>query len=340
MRRHTMELWLIIWAITMILLYGFTANYSMHLIRNGYHIPSISISFVRMSNPIIRDRFTADPTAVVFQDTVYLFTGHDEAPAGREAYVMHDWLCYSSSDMVNWNYRGSIFNAKDFSWANGHAYASNIVRHNGKFYFYAAVSHGTVPGAAIGVAVSDNPSKGFMDAKGSALITKNMLPPTENEKANLDPSVLIDNDGASYIFWGNKTCYFSKLKSNMTELEGRIQIINLPKFEEGAHIHKRDGWYYLCYGYGMPEKVAYSMSRNINGPWEFKGILNEIPANCETNRPCIVDFKDKSYFIYHNGALETGGSHRRSVCIDYLHYNQDGTIQKVIMTKDGVKEND
>jgi hypothetical protein len=47
----------------------------------------------------------------------------------------------------------------------------------------------------------------------------------------------------------------------------------------------------------MPEKVAYAMSRNIDGPWEFKGILNELAGNCETNRPCIVDFKGKSYFF-------------------------------------------
>jgi beta-xylosidase len=334
-----MELWLLFWAIALILLFGFTANYGNHLIRSGDPMSYISASIVKRGNPIIRDRFTADPTAVQFQETIYLITGHDEAPVGTEAYVMHDWLCYSSSDMIHWNYHGSIFAAKDFNWANGHAYASNIVEHQGKFYFYAAVSHATLHSAAIGVAVSDNPAKGFRDTKGSALITKNMLPSTDNEKANLDPSVLIDSDGASYIFWGNKTCYFSRLKSNLTELDGSIQIINLPKFEEGAHIHKRDGWYYLCYGYGMPEKVAYSMSRNIHGPWEFKGILNETPANCETNRPCIVDFKGKSYFIYHNGALETGGSHRRSVCVDYLHYNQDGTIQKVIMTKDGVSVN-
>jgi hypothetical protein len=86
----------------------------------------------------------------------------------------------------------------------------------------------------------------------------------------------------------------------------------------------------------MPEKVAYAMSRNINGPWEFKGILNEIAGNCDTKRPVILDFKGKSYFIYHNGALKNGGSHRRSVCIEYLYYNGDGTIKRVVMTSEGV----
>jgi hypothetical protein len=86
----------------------------------------------------------------------------------------------------------------------------------------------------------------------------------------------------------------------------------------------------------MPEKVAYAMSKNIRGPWEFKGILNDVPANSETNRPCVVDFKGHSYFFYHNGKLKDGGSHRRSVCVDHLYYNLDGTIKKIVMTDEGV----
>lgn len=289
-------------------------------------------------NPIITHKYTCDPTALVHKDTVYLFTGHDEAPPGTEEYVMNDWLCFSSADMVNWVEHPGFFAARDFKWAKGDAYASRIVQRNGRFYFYAAVSHATLEGKAIGVAVSDDPVKGFRDARGSALITRDMLPPTGNEKANLDPTVLTDEDGEAYILWGNKTCYFSKLKENMIELDGDIKIIALPGFEEGAHIHKRNGWYYLSYGYGMPEKVAYAMSRSIHGPWEYKGILNEVAANCETNRPCIINFKGQSYFIYHNGALENGGSHRRSVCIDYLYYNDDGTLQKIIMTMEGIQK--
>jgi beta-xylosidase len=148
--------------------------------------------------------------------------------------------------------------------------------------------------------------------------------------------VIID-DGAAYIFWGNGQCYYAKLKPNLVEMDGPIKTLNLPEFEEGVHIHKRNGWYYLSYGYQMPEKVAYAMSRSIDGPWEFKGILNEVAINCETNRAAIIDFKDKSYFIYHNGGLQNGGSHRRSVCMDYLYYNPDGNMKRVVMTSEGVQ---
>jgi hypothetical protein len=122
----------------------------------------------------------------------------------------------------------------------------------------------------------------------------------------------------------------------MIELQSPVRTIQLPEFQEGAHIHKRNGWYYLSYGYSFPEKVAYMMSRSIHGPWEFKGILNEIAGNCETNRPAILDFKGNTYFFYHNGGLEKGGSHHRSVCIDVLHYNEDDTIQRVVMTSEGI----
>ena len=80
------------------------------------------------------------------------------------------------------------------------------------------------------------------------------------------------------------------------------------------------------------------MSRSIHGPWKYKGILNEVAGNSTTNHQAIIDYKGKSYFIYHNGSLPVdGSSFRRSVCIDYLNYNTDGTMKRVIMTTEGVQ---
>jgi len=78
------------------------------------------------------------------------------------------------------------------------------------------------------------------------------------------------------------------------------------------------------------------MSRSPEGPWAYKGILNELATNSNTNHQAIIDFKGKSYFVYHNGLIPTGGDFRRSVCIDYLRYNADSTMQKVVMTNLGV----
>lgn len=287
-------------------------------------------------NPITRHKFTTDPTVVVYNETVYLYTDHDEAPVGTEQYVMNEWLCFSSTDMVNWTEHPVPLRARDFVWASGDAYASKVVERDGTFYWYAAVTHATIPGKAIGVAVADSPTGPFRDARESALISTDLLKDPIGEKDNLDPTVLLD-DGQAYIFWGNQQCYMAALKDNLTEIDGPIQQVDLPDFSEGAHLHKRNNWYYISYGYQMPERVAYVMSRDIQGPWLFKGILNELAGNCETNRPAIVDYKGKSYFFYHNGGLKDGGSHRRSVCVDYLYYNSDDTIKRVVMTSEGVQ---
>lgn len=289
-------------------------------------------------NPIITHEFTADPAAMVSNGTVYLYTGHDEAPKGRASYVMHDWRCFSSTDMVNWTEHASPLNVKDFAWAKDDAWASQVIERNHKFYWYAAVSHGTIHGKAIGVAVSDSPTGPFKDARGSALITNDMTTDTKISWDDIDPTVFIDDNGQAYLMWGNTVCYYAKLKANMTELDGPIKTIKLPNYTEAPWLHKHNGWYYLSYSYQFPEKTAYAMSRSVEGPWEYKGILNELAGNSNTNHHAIIDFKGKSYFIYHNGALAAdAGSFHRSVCIDYLYYNPDGTIKRVIMTSEGVK---
>jgi len=292
-----------------------------------------------IGNPIITHVFTADPAAMVYKGKVYLYTGHDEAPTGHNGYMMHNWLCFSSADMVTWTEHPSPMNVKAFKWAKDDAWASQVIERNGKFYWYVAVEHATIPGKSIGVAVSDSPTGPFTDARGTALITNDMTKAVTHSWDDIDPTVIIDDDGQAYLFWGNGICYYAKLKRNMTELDGPINTIDLPHFTEAPWVHKRNGWYYLSYAYEFPEKTAYAMSRSIKGPWAYKGIINELAGNSNTNHQAIIDFKGKSYFIYHNGALAAdAGSFHRSVCIDYLYYNKNGTIKRVVMTSEGVKK--
>jgi len=290
-------------------------------------------------NPIIRTKYTADPAALVQAGTVYLYTGHDVAPAPQERYEMHEWLCFSSKDMVNWTEHPVPLKVSDFAWAKDDAWASQVIARNGKFYWYAAVEHGTIPGKSIGVAVADNPTGPFKDARGSALITNDMTKAATISWDDIDPTVIIDKKGQAYLFWGNTACYYAKLKPNMTELDGPIQTVSgLPRFTEAPWVHEHNGWYYLSFATEFPEKIAYAMSRSLDGPWEYKGLLNEIAGNSNTNHQSIIDFKGKSYFIYHNGGMDTkGSSYRRSVCIDYLYYNKDGTLKRVQMTTEGVQ---
>jgi beta-xylosidase len=239
--------------------------------------------------------------------------------------------------MVNWNPHRSPLAVSDFKWAKGDAWAGQVIERGGKFYWYVPMSHGTISGFSIGVAVSDSPTGPFKDARGSAIITNDMTTDVSIAWDDIDPTVFIDDDGQAYLFWGNQRCRYVKLKANMIEADGPIQKVeNLPGYTEAPWIHKRHGIYYLSYAYGFPEKTAYATSGRVTGPWKFQGIITELAGNCNTNHQAIIEFKGQWYFIYHNGGTPTGSSFRRSVCIDYLHYNPDGTIQRVVQTSEGV----
>ena len=277
--------------------------------------------------PIIQTSYTADPAPMVYKDTVFLYTSHDEDDA--MGFKMKDWLLYSSTDMVNWTDHGAVASLDDFDWVpydNG-AWAVQCIERNGKFYLYCPMPGGV----GIGVLVADSPYGPFKDPLGKPLV--------KNSNHDIDPTILIDDDGQAYMYWGNTQLYWVKLKDNMIEFEGEIQTVDLPHFTEAPWIHKKDDWYYLSYAYKFPEKTAYAMSKSIEGPWEYKGILNEVAGNSNTNHQSIIEFKDKWYFIYHNGSIPThGGSFRRSVCIDRLYYNDDNTLKRVIMTSEGIQE--
>ncbi|TVZ39251.1 glycosyl hydrolase family 43 [Alteromonadaceae bacterium 2753L.S.0a.02] len=300
---------------------------------------------VSAKNPLFEHVFTADPAALVQGDTVYLYTGHDEAPHNDRFFEMHDWLAFSSKDMVHWQEHGPIMRATDFSWAKGDAWASHMIEKKGKYYFFTTVRHkDDIPGFAIGVAVADSPTGPFKDAIGKALITNDMTIQTLNDWDDIDPAVFIDDNGEAYLFFGNLVPKYVKLKDNLLGLDGEIKVIDVPDFTEAAWVHKKGEYYYFSYACEFPEKICYAMSKNIHGPWKYKGILNEIAGNSETNHQSIIEFKGQSYFIYHTGAVPpregkvSGGRFRRSVAIDPLNYNKDGSLKRVIMTSEGIEK--
>ena len=128
-----------------------------------------------------------------------------------------------------------------------------------------------------------------------------------------------------------------KLKSNMIETEGSIQYINLRSFTEAPWVHKRNNTYYLSYAAEWTEYIDYAISNSPLGPWTYKGRLNDrVPS--ETNHQAIIEMKGRWYFIYHNAALPGGGPYKRSVCVDELFYNADGTIKKIVMTESGIEQ--
>ena len=294
-------------------------------------------TFQSKGNPIITHKYTADPAVLVVGDTLWLFTGEDAGP-DLKGYDMRNWCVFSTTDLINWTEHSTPLSIQDFEWAKhrGKAYASHVVHKNGKYYWYISSN-----ALGIGVACSDRPEGPYKDAIGKPLLTNNDCFASSHYWACIDPAVFIDDDDQAWIFWGNTECYYAKLKPNMIEIDGdvkRVMFENFDDFTEAPWIHKHKGKYYLSYATGFPEKISYAMADNIEGPYKYMGILNEVAGNSNTNHQAITKFKGKWYFFYHNGARKGGGGASRSVCIDQLHYNRNKSLKRVIMTTEGVKK--
>jgi arabinoxylan arabinofuranohydrolase len=291
------------------------------------------------SNPLFKDKFTADPAALVDNGRVYLYTGRDEAAEGQNTYVMSEWLVYSSCDMKSWTAHGPALSHATFKWAERSAWASDIVKYKNKYYFFASVRDGGSKADAIGVAVADNPTGPFRDAIGKPLITTDMTLQTDISWDDIDPAAFIDDDGTPWLFWGNQVLKYVKLKTNMVVLDGQIQTHGLPQYTEAPYVHKRNGVYYLSYSRDVPEYTVYATSDKVTGPWRYRGTIMNKNRNSHTIHHAIVDFNGKSYIFYHNAELPTGTDWRRAVAVEEFKYNADGTIPFIPQTKEGPAAN-
>lgn len=286
--------------------------------------------FVSTGNPIIRDKHTADPAVMVEGDTLWLFAGHDQE-GNQRGYVMRDWLLYSTTDMKHWTEYPSPLNIEAFKWAKSkQAYAGHVVKRGDKYYWYVSTNW-----CGIGVAVSDKVTGPYVDALGKPLLTNKDCFDSKHSWACIDPAIYIDDDNTPYIIWGNRECYIAKLKDNMTEIDGKVQRIDVPNFTEAPWMHKYNGKYYLTYASEWPEKIAYAVADNITGPYKPMGIISEIAGNSNTTHPAIVEFKGKWYFFSHNGGLPDGTSYSRSVIVEPMYYNADGSIKNIPPTAKG-----
>lgn len=280
---------------------------------------------VNAQRPIIQTKYTADPAPMVYNDTVFLYTTHDEDDA--EGFKMQDWLLYTSTDMVNWTDHGVVASLKSFDWVkrdNG-AWAEQVVERNGKFYMYCPI-HGN----GIGVLVSDSPYGPFKDPLGKPLVWQ------KEHWDDIDPTVFIDEDGQAYMYWGNPNCYYVKLNEDMISYSGDIvKLKETPEhYQEGPWFYKRNGHYYLAFASTCcPEGIGYAMSDSSTGPWKTKGYIMRPTERTRGNHPGIMDYKGKSYVFglnYDLLKLETNTHYeRRSVSVAEMHYNEDGTIQEV-----------
>ncbi len=305
---------------------------------------------VNAQNPIVQTWFTTDPAPMVHDGTLYVYTGHDEDKA--DFFWMQEWRVYSTTDMANWTDHGSPFAIETFSWGDDRAWAPQCVERNGKFYFYVCLHSKLSGGMAIGVAVGDSPTGPFKDAIGKPLFENGSWD-------HIDPTVLVDDDGRAYIYWGNPRIYYAELNEDMISLKSEVKVMeqtvesfgspNPEKrvkgkkykdtYTEGPWLSKRNGKYYLLYAAGgVPEHIAYSMSDGPMGPWKYMGEIMPLQdTGSFTNHCGVTDYKGNSYFFYHTGKLPGGGGFARSAAVEQFTYNADGTFPIINATKEGVK---
>ncbi|WP_437597222.1 family 43 glycosylhydrolase [Sorangium sp. So ce590] len=284
-------------------------------------IPSPALA----DNPIVQTFYTADPAPMVHEGRLYLYTSHDEDVSVNNFYTMNDWRLYSTTDMVNWTDHGSPASYKTFRWGTGDAWAPQGVARNGKYYLYVPLNNAT--GARIGVGVSDNVAGPFMDPLGKELAATG--------SGNIDPTVFVDDDGQAHMYWGNGTLRHVKLNPDMISTSGSITNVSLSGFTEGPWLHKRGSLYYMVYAaIAGTEKISYATSNSPTGPWTVRGDVMDA-GRTYTNHAGIVDYKGRSYFFYHNGALPGGGDFKRSVCVEEFTYGADGSIPKISMSTNG-----
>lgn len=319
-------------------------------------------SFKLEGNPIFRNLFTADPAALVDGDTLYVYAGQDEAALGGW-FKMNNWVCYSTKDMRNWIYEGVVLSCSNYSWGSrGSAWASQVVKKGGKYYFYSTSGRADGKGLTVGIAVSDRPTGPFTDIKGeplfdNAITTGNKVDSMED----IDPTVFIDDDGQGYIYWGNGKLHYALLADDMMSLKDLngdgviteeedvftgVAIENKEgSYGEAPWMYKANGKYYLVYATDLPQYVRYATSDSPRGPWTYAGVIlepNRYPDgtvgkyNSDTCHPAVINFKGQSYIFYHDSSLPSGGQTRRSVCVEKMFYNRDGTIKPVRKTSTGL----
>ena len=309
-------------------------------------------------NPILDDGrfYTTDPAPLVDGDTLYILTGRDMADPEVNDFIMPEWQLLSTHDPASHKWQhipGFIRPENVFAWAEpARAYAGQIVRGaDGRFYFYAPVLEKDSDAKdrfAIGVAVADRPTGPWKDAHPSGPIISQRVPVANNIQ-NIDPTVLLDDDGRVYIYWGTfGQLRGMELERDMITPKGEEQRIEgLTGFFEAPWILKRKGIYYMLYAGNKagPDSdctpavyyacQAWGTAASPLGPWTYRGVALR-PVSSTTSHAGAVEFKGKWYMAYHTADAVGGGHFRRSVAIDEMQWDDSvspAAIRPVVPTR-------
>jgi len=282
--------------------------------------------------PILKGLY-ADPNVALFGDTFYLYPTTDGHPEWRGT----SFSAFSSPDLVNWTDHGVVFDLpSDCAWADDRAWAPAIGARNGRYYFYFCADR------QIGVAVGDSPTGPFRDALGRPLIAEDQYP-----GQMIDPAVFTDDDGTTYLYFGNGEAYVVPLGEDMVSFDpAQVRRITPSAFREGAFTIKRRGVYYFMWSENDTREedyqVAYATGPSPYGPWTERGVILSKRLDLGirgTGHHTVVQIPgtDDWYIVYHRFVVPDGDGFHRESTIDRMTFNADGTIQPVLPTLDGIR---
>jgi hypothetical protein len=327
------------------------------------HINFEDLNRRAISQPLVTNIYTADPSAHVFNGKIYIYPSHDienNIPFDDlgSHFAMEDYHVLSmetpESEAVD---NGVALHVKDIPWAEKQLWAPDAAEKDGKYYLYFPAKR--VDGIfQIGVAVGDKPEGPFV-AEPEAI--KNSY--------TIDPAVFKDDDGKYYMYfgglWGGQlqsyrnNSYNEKnieplphenalapkvalLTDDMKQFAETVKDIiilddngkpllagdNDRRFFEASWMHKYNGKYYFSYSTGDTHYLCYAIGDNPYGPFTYGGRILK-PVVGWTSHHSICEFDGKWYLFYHDSSLSKGVTHLRSVKVTELEYDENGKIKTI-----------
>lgn len=293
-------------------------------------------------NPVFPGRY-ADPEGVVWDDEYWIF------PTASLPFEEQTYLdAFSSKDLVNWTKHERIIDNKEVKWLWQAMWAPAIVRKDGSYYLFFGGNDMHEKGeGGIGVARADRPEGPYKDILGKPLIDE-----VVNGAQPIDQFVFQDVDGTYYMYYGGwRHCNVVKLNDDFTGLvpfdDGEYyKEVTPEKYVEGPFMFMKDGKYYFMWsegGWTGPDYcVAYAIADNPLGPFRRIGkILEQDPeVGTGAGHHSVIynEKKDKWYIVYHRHPLGSTDGNDREVCIDEMHFDENGCILPVKITFEGVRK--
>jgi beta-xylosidase len=292
-------------------------------------------------NPIFAGWY-ADPEGAVFGNRFWVFPTYS-APYNQQTF----FDAFSSPDLVHWTKHGHILGTNAVSWAHRAMWAPSVVEKGGHYYFFFGANdiQNDQQRGGIGVAIADQPEGPYTDYLGKPLIDH-----FYNGAQPIDQFAFKDADGRYYLIYGGwRHCNIVPLQEDFRGVQPfsdgtTFKEITPEKYVEGPFMFIRNSKYYLMWsegGWTGPDySVAYAVSDSLLGPFKRIGkILQQDPAVATgAGHHSVIKLpgKDKYYIVYHRRPLgETDGNHR-VVCIDRMEFDEQGLIEPVKITFEGV----